>query len=92
MSFELIEQLQQKAVPVEQLCRALQVSRSGYYAAYKRRRMPASIYQTSVELKAAFAASRGVCGSRRLCTALPSRGIVMGPYRVRRLMRQHGLR
>ena len=31
MSFQLIEQLQQKdnAVPVEQLCRVLEVSRSG---------------------------------------------------------------
>ena len=30
MSFVLVEQLQQKAVPVDQLCRVLEVSRSGY--------------------------------------------------------------
>ena len=92
MSFELIEQLQQKAVAVEQLCRVLQVSRSGYYAARKRCRLGTSLCEASVHLKAAFAASGGVYGSRRLCTALASRGVVMARSRVRRLMRQHGLR
>ena len=37
MSYQLIEDLQEKAITVSQACRALDVSRSGYYAAAKRR-------------------------------------------------------
>ena len=37
MSYQLIENLQMKAVTVSQACRTLEVSRSGYYAAAKRR-------------------------------------------------------
>ena len=36
MSYQLIEDLQMKAVTVSQACRTLEVSRSGYYAAAKR--------------------------------------------------------
>ena len=92
MSFELVQQLQQKAVPVDQVCRVLEVSRSGYYAARRRSQIAPAVCADTLELKAAFAASGGAYGSRRLRTAVASRGIVMGRYRVRRLMRQHGLR
>ena len=94
MSFQLVEQLQQKdnAVPVAQLCRVLEVSRSGYYAARKRSQIPPAACEASVHLKAAFAASGGAYGSRRLRSAVALRGIVMGRYRVRSLMRQHDLR
>ena len=92
MSFQLVRQLQQKAVPVDQMCRVLEVSRSGYYGACKRSRAQPAVCKASVQLKAAFAASGGAYGSRRLRTAVASRGVVMGIYRVRRLMRQHGLR
>ena len=92
MSFELARQLQEKAVAVDQLCRVLKVSRSGYYAARQRSQVVPSVCETSVHLKAAFAASGGAYGSRRLRAAVASRGVVVGIYRVRRLMRQHGLR
>jgi transposase InsO family protein len=92
MSFKLVGQLQEKAAAVEQVCRVLGISRSGYYAARRRSRMQPAVCEASVQLKAAFAASGGAYGSRRLRTAVASRGIVMGIYRVRRLMRQHGLR
>ena len=91
MSFELARQLQEKAVAVDQVCRVLKVSRSGYYAARQRSRVQPSVCETSVHLKAAFAASGGAYGSRRLRAAIASRGVVVGIYRVRRLMRQHGL-
>ena len=39
MSFGLVRQLQEKAVPVDQMCRVLEVSRSGYYAARRRGRI-----------------------------------------------------
>ena len=92
MSFQLVEQLQQKAVPVNQMCRVLSISRSGYYSARKRGQVQPLVCEASVHLKAAFAASGGAYGSRRLRTAVASRGIVIGIYRLRRLMRKHGLR
>ena len=92
MSFELVRQLQEKAVPVDQTCRVLEVSRSGYYATRRRSRVQPAVCEASVQLKAAFAASGGAYGSRRLRTAMAARGVVMGIYRLRRLMRQHGLR
>ena len=92
MSFQLIEQLQQKAVPVDQMCRVLAVSRSGYYAARRRSQAQPAVCEASVQLKSAFAASGGAYGSRRLRTALASRGVAVGIYRIRRLMRKHGLR
>lgn len=92
MSFELVEQLKQKAVPANQMCRVLSISRSGYYTARKRDQVQPTVCEASVHLKAAFAASGGAYGSRRLRTAVASRGIVIGIYRLRRLMRTHGLR
>jgi len=92
MSFELVEQLQQKAVPVTQSCRVLEISRSGYYAARKRDRIQPMVCEVNVHLKAAFAASGGAYGSRRLRTELAARGQHIGIYRLRRLMRKHGLR
>ena len=43
-------------------------------------------------MKATFATSGGAYGSRRLRTAVASRGIVIGIYRLRRLMQKNGLR
>jgi len=92
MSYQLVENLQEKAVSVSQACRTLQVSRSGYYAAVQRRRAPIAACIHSVHLKAAFAASGRTYGSRRLRTALKSRGVTMGRHKVRSLMRANGLR
>ena len=90
--YELVRQLQEKAVKVEQVCRLLAVSRSGYCAARRRSRIVPAVCEASVWLKAALAASGGAHGSRRLRTAVYARGAVMGLYRVRRLMRLHGSR
>ena len=92
MSFQLVEQLQQKAVPVNQMCRVLAISRSGYYTARKRAQAQPKVCEASVHLKAAFAASGGAYGSRRLRTAVALRGTVIGIYRLRGLMRKYGLR
>ena len=95
MSYQLVEDLQKKAVPaitVSQACRILEVSRSGYYAAAKRRRAAPVVCAASVYLKAAFAASGRTYGSRRLLTALRARGLTMGRHRVRSLMRANALR
>ncbi len=85
---QMIHQWQKKADTVR-LCRLLGVSRSGLYAARRRRPRPCAL---SAPLQSAFRASGGNYGSRRLCAALKAQGLPAGRHRVRRLMKQHGLR
>lgn len=90
MIYRLVQQWQEKAVPVAQACRVLGVSRAGYY---QRRRTPvAKDVLASVQVKAAFETSGKSYGSRRVRMALAHRGVPMGRFRVRRLMRENGLR
>ena len=86
MSYPLIGLLQQKAIPVQQSYRVLEVSRSGFYEARSRFAKP-MIFKTSTHLRAAFMASHQCYRSRRLVTALEAQGIQVGRYRVRHLMR-----
>lgn len=92
MSYQLVEDLQKKAISVSQACRVLDVSRSGYYAATKRRQAAPVMCAESAHVKAAFTASGRTYGSRRIRTALCSQGVTMGRHRVRSLMRANGLR
>jgi transposase InsO family protein len=91
MSYRLIDDLQMKAVPIAQSCRVLGVSRSGFYEARRRSAKPL-FCKTSVHLRAAFTASHQSYGSRRLVSALKARGISVGRYKVRSLMRQASLK
>ena len=91
MIYRLIAQWQQKA-DVMRMCRLLGVSRSGYYTAQQRQRAAPKVCSASVHLQAAFAASGGNYGSRRLRAALQSQGRRIGRYRVRSLMKRHGLK
>lgn len=93
MSQRLVQQLQQKAIPVSHACQLLGISRSGYYEACRRQ---SGREQTTcvlgAQVKAFFHAS-GVCyGSRRIVAELSGKGIKISRYRVRRLMREYGLR
>jgi putative transposase len=92
MNYRLVQQLQQKAIPVQHSCRVLAVSRAGYYAAQRRARRPAAVCETSLRLQSAFEASGRCYGSRRLQGALNGQGLRIGRYRVRRLMRDHQLK
>lgn len=92
MSHRLVEELQMKAVTVTQACRVLEISRSGFYGARSRAQIAPTVCATSVKLQAAFAASGRTYGSRRLCSALADKGISIGRYRIRCLMKKHGLR
>jgi putative transposase len=91
MTYRLIHQLQQKAIPVQQVCRVLAVSCSGYYQRRQRGDCEADVMAT-VQIKATFAASHRSYGSRRLCRALRAQGAAIGRYRMRRLMRKAMLR
>lgn len=91
MSFKLIDDLQTKAISVSRSCRVLGVSRSGFYEA-KRRASAAVVCKASVHVRAAFAASHQSYGSRRMLTELANRGVTLGRFKIRRLMRQAGLK
>jgi putative transposase len=79
--------------PVALSCRALGVSRAGYYA--WRGRPPAARARADAELAAVIhrlhAESRGVYGSPRVHAELRARGRRHGRKRVARLMRHEGL-
>ena len=92
MSYQLVAKLSEKAVTVGTLCRVLGVSRSGYYGSRHRALSAAKVCASSIQLKAEFAASGKVYGSRRLCAVLRSKGLCIGRHRVRRLMREQRLR
>lgn len=51
-----------------------------------------TICATSIHLKAAFAASGNTYGSRRLQASLGERGVKIGRYRVRSLMKKQGIK
>ena len=91
MIWRLVRELQQKAIPVTQACRVLQVSRAGYYQ-HRQRGARKADWVTTVHLKAAFSGSGNSYGSRRLTNALQAEGLAVGRYRVRRLMREAALR
>ena len=78
MSYQLVEDLQQKAVSVTQSCRVLQISRSGFYGARSRAQALPTACATSARLQAAFASSGRTYGSRRLCTVLVDGRAVSG--------------
>lgn len=90
MIHQLIDQWQKKA-DTARLCRLLGVSRTGVYAARRRRQAPRPC-ALSLPLQATSHASGGNYGSRRLCAALKAQGLHAGRYRVRRLMQQRGLK
>lgn len=87
MSHALVQQLHQKAIPVYRVCELLGISRSGYYEFRERLKRPVKVCEQRVHLKAAFAASGNTYGSRRLHRAMADRGLTLGRYRIRSLMR-----
>lgn len=78
---------------VKRMCRALQVSRSGYYAWRGRpvsRRAQANELLLG-QIREEFQASRRTYGSPRIHAALRRKGARCGRHRIVRLMRLHGM-
>lgn len=69
------------------VCKAFDISRSSYYE-YRQRRstIDAERLALRAEVKRLFKKSRGSAGSRTLTIMLNERGIVVGRFKVRRLM------
>ncbi len=80
-------------VPVPVLCRALGVSRSGFYAWRARPESAHAVRdrQLLVQIRTAFEASRARYGSPRILADLQDAGEAVSRKRVARLMRQAGL-
>jgi putative transposase len=79
---------------VSTLCRALQVTRSGYYA-WRRREPPRRQREDQALLKRIghfFERSNGTYGSSRIVRDLKEEGVTCGKRRVVRLMGRAGLR
>ena len=78
---------------MREVCRALEVSPSGFYAHrdkdHRLRRRQDRVL--AVELKSAFEQSFSTYGSPRLVRALRERGLFTSKTRVRRLMKSQGL-
>src|ERR1700679_3857424 len=93
MRFKLIDRAK-KDVPVQRLCRVLDVSESGYFAwrsrfASRRQRQDMVLL---AHVRSAFALSNGTCGSPRMTQELRDQGLTVGRRRTARLMRDNGLR
>jgi len=92
MSYQVID-THRMIGPVATLCRALDVSVSGYYA--WRGRGPSRRQQADAELvehiRTVQQQGRGLYGSDRIYRILRQQGIVCSRKRVARLMREHGL-
>jgi putative transposase len=85
-----------KAYPVTVLCKVMEVSRSGFYhyldvhdQGPDDSKLDAVV---NARMKAVFKQSRSSYGSRRIVEQLRSEGHRIGRYKVRRLMRELGLK
>lgn len=92
MIHNLVRQLQRKAFPVSRVCRVLRISRSGFYESGRRAEKVPAVCPVAIKLKAVFSANERCYGSRRLRSALRNEGILIGRFKVRRLMKEHGLK
>jgi putative transposase len=90
MIYQIVRQRMNKA-ETRSTCRVLKISRSGFYAAKCRTQKPALCVAT-LHVKAAFTAGQKAYGSRRIVDELRAQGMVIGRYKVRRLMREAGLK
>jgi hypothetical protein len=92
MNYQLVQQLQEKGIPAQHSCRVLEASRAGYYGALERGKERKKLCTLTVQIKSVFAASGRCYGSRRLCRELNEQGVLIGRYKVRRLIRDHQLK
>jgi putative transposase len=83
----------EKAFPVTRLCRALDVSPSGFYAWRRRPSSPRAIDDDKLRvlIHEAFERGRGAYGSPRVHEALRRQDVHVSRKRVIRLMQQDGL-
>ena len=95
MRYGFIRQ-QMKAYPVTVLCKVMEVSRSGFYDYLHRsnKKTDHSPYEAALKtrIQVIFKQHRGKYGSRRITNQLKDEDHQIGRYKVRRLMRELGLK
>lgn len=79
-------------VPVRQLCQVLRVAPAAYYAWQRRQQVPASEPAWEVAVREAFADHSQRYGTRRLRAEVQAQGHAVGRWRIRRVLKAHGLR
>ena len=79
-------------MPVEMVCNAFDISRSSYYE-YRQRRKPVDVERLALksQVNRLFTKSRSSAGSRTIKGMLNDDGVVIGRFKVRRLMSELGL-
>ena len=77
---------------IELVCEVFEISRSGYYE-YRQQRNRVDVERLALkaQVKRLFIQSRNSAGSRTIKDALNNDGIVIGRFKVRRLMSELGL-
>ena len=77
---------------MERVCNAFEISRSSFYE-YRRRRSRIDVERLALraEVNRLFTQSRSAAGSRTLVGMLNDSGVVIGRFKVRRLMQELGL-
>ena len=84
---------QQRAqVPVRQLCQVLRVAPAAYYAWQRRRQLPPVEPAWQVAVREAFGHHSQRYGTRRLRAEVQAQGHLVGRWRIRRVLKAHGLR
>ena len=73
--------------PTLRYCKLIGLNTSSYYAIKARQALPVAIKPEQIALKATFMASGQTYGSRRLVKAMRHRGLIIGRYRVRSMMK-----
>lgn len=91
MILPIVSQLN-KAHRQGSICRALGISRSGLHYAQRHRDRPACDLRTETLFKAVFAENQQTYGSRRMRRVLTARGLHLGRYKVRKLLKAFDLK
>ena len=79
-------------VPVRQLCQVLHVAPAAYYAWQRRREGLPVEPAWQVAVREAFAYHSQRYGTRRLRAEVQAQGHAVGRWRIRRVLKAHGLR
>jgi transposase InsO family protein len=78
-------------VPVRQLCQVLRVAPAAYYA-WHRQQQPAVEPTWQAAVREAFTHHSQCYGPRRLRAEVQAQGYTVGRWRIRRVLKAHGLR
>ena len=81
-----------RQAPVRQLCQVLGVAPAAYYAWQRRQQVPAAEPAWQVAVREAFAYHSQRYGTRRLRAEVQAQGHAVGRWRIRRVLKAHGLR